>query len=402
MIITTGSYKIIINSLGKRGGTLNILMAMDSFKGSLTSLQAEEAVERGIKKANRAFNKNIEIIKVPMADGGEGTTQAIISSIGGKIINVRVRDPLFREIDSYFGILPDNTAIVEMAAASGINLLSASERNPLITTSYGTGQLIKAALDYGCKKIILAIGGSATNDGGAGMIQALGVRMLDKNNNEIAFGGGELSNIQEIKFNEIDSRIKECQFTVASDVENILCGKYGASAVYGPQKGASPEVVNVLDRNLQYFSKIVMQKHVRDVALIPGSGAAGGLGFAAIAFLNAKVKKGLEVIAEITDLDRKIQNADIVVTGEGSTDYQTLYGKVVFGIAAIAKKLNKTLICLSGAVDLEIDELYDAGVTSLFSIVNGPISIKEAMEHGERLLEKKSENIFRLLFRQGV
>ncbi len=374
---------------------MKVIIAPDSFKGSLSSIQAAEAIERGIKKAALAYNENVEVVKVPMADGGEGTVEAVISAVGGKIISTKVLDPLGRPIDSFFGVLPDNTAVIEMAAASGLNFLKEEERNPLKTTSYGTGQLIKAALDIGCKNIIIGIGGSATNDGGVGMAQALGVEFLDKEGKQIGFGGGELSKIHKIDISHLDDRVKNAKFTIASDVKNPLCGPEGASAIYGPQKGATPEMIEILDKNLDHLAKIIKRDLGKDIKDLPGAGAAGGLGAALMAFLGAEFRLGIDLIIELVKLEDKMAESDIVVTGEGMTDYQTLYGKVPLGIARVAKKHNKPVICISGSLGEGYEELYYNGIEALFSIVNRPMSLEEAVKRGEGLLEKITINVFK-------
>ena len=374
---------------------MKVIIAPDSFKGSLSSIQAAEAIERGIKKAALAYSENVEVAKVPMADGGEGTVEAIISAVGGKIIPTKALDPLGRPIDSFFGVLPDNTAVIEMAAASGLNFLKEEERNPLKTTSYGTGQLIKAALDMGCENIIIGIGGSATNDGGVGMAQAIGVEFLDKEGKQIGFGGGELSKIYKIDISNLDGRVKNAKFTIASDVKNPLCGPEGASAIYGPQKGATPEMIEILDKNLDHLAKIIKRDLGKDIKDLPGAGAAGGLGAALMAFLAAEFRLGIDLIIELVKLEDKMAESDIVVTGEGMTDYQTLYGKVPLGIARVAKKHNKPVICISGSLGEGYEELYYNGIEALFSIVNRPMSLEEAVKRGEGLLEKITINVFK-------
>jgi len=375
---------------------MKIIVAPDSFKGSLTSIQAANAIEKGIKKAAQNYKEPVEVIKVPMADGGEGTVEAIVSANGGRIITTQVLDPLGREVDSFFGVLPDNTAVIEMAAASGINLLSEDERNPMKTTTYGTGQLIKKALDYGCKRIIIGIGGSATNDGGVGMAQALGIRFLDKEGNQIGFGGGELYKIEEIDTSSLDPRINDTIITIASDVKNTLCGPNGASAVYGPQKGATPEMVETLDRNLKHFAAVIQKQFNIDILNVPGSGAAGGLGASLMGFLGAKFCMGIKLVMELVQLEEKIKNADLVITGEGSTDYQTMFGKVPFGIAKIAKQHHKPVICISGALGRGYEELYNEGINAFFSILNKPMSLEEAMNNTEILLEQVSTNVINI------
>jgi glycerate kinase len=377
---------------------VNILIAPDSFKGSLTSLQAANAIERGILKAAASCGVKVDVDKVPMADGGEGTVEAIICAAGGRMVRTKALDPLGRETDSFFGLLPDGTAVIEMAAASGLNLLKPEERNPMKTTTYGTGQLIKAALDYGSRKLIIGIGGSATNDGGTGMAQALGVRFLDAEGKEIGFGGGELSRIAKIDVSGLDPRVKEAEIVVACDVKNVLCGPQGASAVYGPQKGATPEMVKILDENLRHLAWIIKRDLGKDVLEVPGSGAAGGLGAALIAFLDARMKPGIEIIMEITKFEKKLKEADMVITGEGSTDSQTLYGKVPLGIGRMACKWRKPLVCISGSLKRGYEALYAEGITAFFSITSGPMTLEEAMKRGEELLEKTSENVFRLYF----
>jgi len=376
-----------------------IVVAPDSFKGSLSSIQAANAIEKGIIGAAQTCREPVEVIKVPIADGGEGTVEAIITANKGEIVKTRVLDPLGREIDSFFGILPDNSAVIEMAAASGLNLLGDDERNPMKTTTYGTGQLIKEALDYGCKRIIIGIGGSATNDGGVGMAQALGVSFLDEEGNQIAFGGGELSKISKIDVSLLDPRIKDTVITIASDVKNPLCGPNGASAVYGPQKGATPEMVETLDRNLKHLAKTIHEQLNIDILNVPGSGAAGGLGAGLMAFLGAKFCLGIKLVTELARLEEKIQRADLVVTGEGSTDYQTLFGKVPHGIADIAKKYSKPVICISGSLGKGYEQLYNEGIDAFFSIVNRPMSLEEAMNNAEVLLEQTAKNVIKVYLR---
>lgn len=378
---------------------MKIIIAPDSYKGSMTALEAAESIEKGIKKATKYCNANCDVIKIPMADGGEGTVDAILNTINGKKVSVKVKDPLGRKIDSFFGIINDDTAVIEMAAASGLNLLTEEERNPMKTTSYGTGQLIKAALDYGCKNIIIGIGGSATNDGGAGMCQALGIKFLDNKGIEIGFGGDELCKINKIDTSGIDSRIKNTTLTIASDVKNILCGPNGASAIYGPQKGATNEMIKVLDENLRHFANVIKKDLKKDILNLPGSGAAGGLGAALMAFLNAKCLSGIDTVMKLTNFKEKVKVSDLVITGEGATDYQTLYGKVPYGVSKIAEKYNKPVICISGSLQEGYKELYDKGITALFSIVDRPMTLKESIERGEELLEKATENVMRLFLK---
>lgn len=373
---------------------LVILLAPDSFKESMTAKEVCEAMERGIKKAN----KNITCIHVPMADGGEGTMQSLVDATNGKVYTTKVIGPLGNEVEAMYGILGDGeTGILEMASASGLHLVPPIKRNPLITTSYGTGQLIKACLDQGVKKLLIGIGGSATNDGGSGVVQALGGKLLDSEGKEIGFGGGELKKLATIDLTNLDKRLKNIIIEVACDVDNKLCGEYGASKVFGPQKGATPEVVEVLDDNLQHYANLIKEQLVIDVSEVPGAGAAGGLGACLIAFLHGTLKKGIEMVIEYSHLEEKVKNVDMVWTGEGSIDFQTQYGKTPFGVASIAKKYNKPVIALAGRVGDGIEVLYEKGIDSIFGIMKEASSLEEALAKGKENVEKTSENIIRLI-----
>ncbi|MEQ6359622.1 glycerate kinase [Thermoanaerobacter thermohydrosulfuricus] len=372
---------------------MKILIAPDKFKGSLSAFEVADSIEKGILKV---FPKAV-IEKVPMADGGEGTVESLVDATGGKIIKTNVKDPLFRDIESFYGILGDGkTAIIEMAAASGLYLLKDYERNPMITTTYGTGQLVKDALDRGCRKFIIAIGGSATNDGGAGMAMVLGVKFYDEDGREIGLGGGELSKIYSIDTSNLDDRLKECEFIVACDVANPLIGENGASRVYAPQKGATKEMVEVLDKNLEHYGKLLEKYFNKKIIDVPGSGAAGGLGAGLMAFLNAQLKSGIEIIIETLKLEEKIKEADIVISGEGKIDFQTAFGKTISGIAKLCKKHNKPLIVIAGTVE-DIEKLYEIGVSSVFSTMEKPMSLEDAIKNTSTLLEKSAERIFRLI-----
>ncbi|WP_009052495.1 glycerate kinase [Thermoanaerobacter sp. X514] len=372
---------------------MKILIAPDKFKESLSALKVADSIEKGILKV---FPKAV-IVKVPMADGGEGTVESLVDATGGKIIKTNVKDPLFRDIESFYGILGDGkTAVIEMAAASGLYLLKDYERNPMITTTYGTGQLIKDALDKGCRKFIIAIGGSATNDGGTGMATALGVKFYDKDGREIGLGGGELSKIYSIDTSNLDERLKECEFIVACDVANPLIGENGASRVYAPQKGATKEMVEVLDKNLEHYGKLLEKYFNKKIIDVPGSGAAGGLGAGLMAFLNAQLKSGIEIIIETLKLEEKIKEADIVISGEGKIDFQTAFGKTISGIAKLCKKHNKPLIVIAGTVE-DIEKLYEIGVSSVFSTMEKPMFLEDAIKNAPTLVEKSAERIFRLI-----
>lgn len=373
---------------------LTIILAPDSFKESMTAKEACEAMERGIKKVNDSIN----CIHVPMADGGEGTMQSLVDATNGKVYSLKVVGPLGNEVEAQYGILGDgDVGILEMASASGIHLVSTEKRNPLLTTTYGTGQLIKACLDHGVKKLLIGIGGSATNDGGAGVIQALGGKLLDKQGNELSFGGGELGKLNSIDLENFDSRLKDVVIEVACDVNNPLCGEKGASNVFGPQKGATKEMIGILDNNLKHYADIIKRQLGKDVLNEPGAGAAGGLGAGLMAFLDGTLKKGIEMVIEYASLEEKVKDADMVWTGEGSIDFQTQYGKTPLGVATVAKKYNKPVIALAGRVGEGIDVLYEKGIDSIFGIMKGVAPIEEALANGQENIEKTAENIIRLM-----
>ena len=373
---------------------MRFLLAPDSFKESMTSKEACDAMEKGIKKVL----KDAKCIKVPIADGGEGTVEALVTATNGKIYKTMVLNPLGEKIEATFGILGnENTAIIEMATASGLNLIKPLYRNPLLTTTYGTGQLIEKALDMNVKHIILGIGGSATNDGGAGMIQALGAKLLDENGKDIPFGGSSLCKLKTINLDNLDKRLKNITIEVACDVENPLTGINGASYVFGPQKGATPEMVKTLDKNLIHYGNVIKEYLNIDVFNLKGSGAAGGLGAALVAFLNGKLTKGIDLIIEHTNLEEKLKDIDFVLTGEGCIDYQTLYGKTLLGIANISKEQNVKVIAFSGKLGQDIDKLYEEGITSIFSIMQGVCCLEDALQNGQKNLEITVENVIRLL-----
>lgn len=373
---------------------MKFVLAPDSFKESMTAKEAAEAMERGIKKVM----PNAEFAQVPMADGGEGTVQSLVDATGGELIETEVTGPLGKRTKAVFGILGDKTtAVIEMASASGIQLVKKEERNPLYTTTYGTGELIKAALDKGVKRIFIGIGGSATNDGGAGMLQALGGKLLDKNGQELPFGGGALGKLHKIDLTNLDSRLKEVIIEVACDVTNPLTGKTGASHVFGPQKGATPEIVEILDKNLVHYAEIIRQQFHKDVENIPGAGAAGGLGGGIMAFLNAELKRGVDLVIKYTELEEKVQGATYVFTGEGSIDSQTIFGKTPFGVAKTAKKFGIPVIAFAGRIGDGVEVLYENGIDAIIGIVPGAVSLEEALKKGEINLERAAENIARIL-----
>ena len=360
----------------------------------MSAKEACMAMERGIKKVN----SNIKCVHVPMADGGEGTMQSLVDATNGNIYSLEVIGPLGNKVKAQYGILGGGKiGILEMASASGIHLVPLDKRNPLITTTYGTGQLIKACLDKGVKKLLIGIGGSATNDGGAGVIQALGGRLLDKDGKELSFGGGELGKLHTIDLTDFDQRLRDISVEVACDVNNTLCGEKGASNVFGPQKGATKEMVNLLDNNLKHYANVIKEQIGKDVLDVVGAGAAGGLGAGLMAFFNGTLKKGIEMVIEYTGLENEIKEADMVWTGEGSIDFQTQYGKTPLGVATVAKKYDKPVIAFAGRVGEDIDILYEKGIDSIFGIIKDVTSIEEALEKGQENMEKTAENVIRLM-----
>ena len=373
---------------------MKILIAPDSFKDALSSIEVAKCLKSGMAKV--LTNADFEL--VPMADGGEGTVDAILSSVNGKKVRVTVHDPLMRKISSFIGITNDNrTAIIEMAAASGLVLLKEQERNPWITTSYGTGELIKAALDNNCDTIILGIGGSATNDAGIGMATALGAKFMDEYGQPVLGCGGDVGKIQRIDLSGLDTRIFSTKIMVACDVINPLTGPKGASAVYGPQKGADEEMVRKLDANLIALAKVIKEQLGKDVETIPGAGASGGLGAGLMAFIGARLVKGFDIIAEITGLEQKIMSADIIITGEGKADNQTLFGKTAFGVAQLAKKYRKPVILVAGTLTDDAEILYNEGVDAMISVIDKPMSLNEALKETSHLLVSTGERVARIL-----
>lgn len=373
---------------------MKFVLAPDSFKESMTAKEVCIAMEKGIKKVW----KNAECIHVPMADGGEGTVQSLVDATNGKLYYEQVTAPLGNKVTATYGILGDGqTAIIEMAEASGLHLVKREKRNPLITTTYGTGELIKAALDKGVKKILIGLGGSATNDGGAGMLQALGVKFLDKSGYNIGFGGGELSKINKIDMSSFDKRINNIEIEVACDVKNYLTGINGASYVFGAQKGATQNMIEELDNNLKYFAQVTREQLNCEIDEVEGAGAAGGLGAALVGFCGGKLKRGIDIVVEYSKLEEKIQGADYVFTGEGSIDSQSKFGKTPVGVSLVAKKHNIPVIAFAGRVGEGIDELYDLGITSVIGILPGIMTIDEALESGKANVERTIENIVRVL-----
>ncbi len=375
-----------------------IVIAPDSFKECLTSSEVAESIARGITRVA----PDAEIRKIPMADGGEGTVEALVAATGGQIHEVDTLDPLMRPIKAIYGVLGNGKiAVIEMAEASGLALVEPEKRSPLKTSTYGTGLMIKHVLDKGYKKIILGIGGSATNDGGAGMAQALGFRLFDGEGIKIGQGGENLASLAGIDGSLVDPRLSELKISVACDVTNPLYGPYGASAIYGPQKGANPQMVAQLDAGLRHYAKIIKKDLNKDVSDIPGSGAAGGLGAGLLAFTNATLIPGFQIISDLTNLEESIANSDLVFTAEGKIDHQTKFGKTPAGVAKLARKYSKPLIALAGVVGSGTDDLHQLGISAIFSIANGPISIEESLVNAASLLEKKAGQVMRLYLASG-
>ncbi|MCA0987301.1 glycerate kinase [Guptibacillus algicola] len=378
---------------------MKIVIAPDSFKGSLSAVESAEAIERGVKKALPESDTTL----VPIADGGEGTLETLVVATGGFTRSVSVMGPLGDEVEAMYGILGDGeTCVIEMASASGIGLVPKGDLNPFLTTTYGTGELIAEALDEGYRKFILAIGGSATNDGGAGMLQALGVRLLNESGGPVGMGGGSLTNIRSIDLTGFDQRISSSTFLIASDVENPLIGPSGASYVFGPQKGASPEGVKVLDRHLEHWADVV--EHTTGVSLHDkrGAGAAGGIGGAFQAFFPSKMERGIDVVIRYTNLEGKLVGADLVVTGEGRVDSQTASGKTPMGVAQAANDLGIPTVVMAGSVGDGINALYPYGVIGVHSMLNRPMTLEVAMKEASALLESSTEQVVRSFFHSHV
>ena len=370
------------------------LCAPDSFKESLTAMEAARAMAQGIENADH----DAEVRCLPMADGGEGTARALVDATGGSMHAVPVHDPLGRPVEGHFGLLADGTtAVVETAEASGLALLEAKERNPLIASSYGTGELMLAAVRSGAKRIIVGLGGSATNDAGAGLLQALGVRLLDKNGNDLAHGGAALANLTTIDISTMDPALKNVAITAACDVTNPQTGPTGASAVFGPQKGASKDDVATLDASLAHFAQVIDSQLGVAVNDVPGAGAAGGIGAALKGFLNAEFRPGIAIVIEQSGLDAAAQWADVVFTGEGSIDFQTKFGKTPAGVAETAKRHGKPVIAVAGHIGTGIDELHEVGIDAVFGIAPGAASLSELLADAAANVTRTTEQIVRTL-----
>lgn len=372
-----------------------IIIAPDSFKGSLTSMEVATAIEEGIKK----IIPDCEIVKIPIADGGEGTMDTLVSALRGERVSVRTHDPLIRPIKVEYGLVNDGkTAVIEMAVASGITLLNKEEQNPSTTSTFGTGEIIKDALEKGCRSFLIGIGGSATNDAGTGMLRALGYRFLDKNEKEIEGIGKNLQSINTIDKSGIMPELKEAEFKIACDVNNPFSGPNGAAYIFAKQKGADKQMVKDLDNGLESFRKLIEKENKTDLNAIPGTGAAGGLGGGFIAFLNAQLKPGIEIVLDAVGFEKHLQNADLVITGEGKLDKQTAMGKAASGILDAAKKHNIPVIAIGGSIE-DIEILIERGFASLFSILSVPTSTEEAMkkENAKKNITQTIEQIIRTI-----
>lgn len=370
---------------------MKIIVAPDSFKGSISSIGVCEAAEKGI----REVFPDARVVLLPIADGGEGTVDCFAAACACEKISVPVTGPLGQKTDAVFAITAEGTAVIEMAAASGLTLVR--EKNPLKATTYGTGELIKAAMDRGCRKIIIGLGGSATNDGGAGMAQALGFSLKDTNGCEIGFGGAELAKLQTIDSTHADPRLRECEIIAACDVTNTLCGENGASSVFGPQKGADAVMVAQLDNNLAHYAEVIQKQLGISVKDIPGTGAAGGLSAGLIAFCNAEIKPGIDLILDAIGFDRHLEAADLVITGEGRIDRQSVYGKVPVGVAKRAKGAGVPVIAIVGAIGEGAELVYAYGVSSIMSICDKPMDLAYAAAHAAELLQSAAERMLRII-----
>ncbi|NCB42344.1 MAG: glycerate kinase [Clostridia bacterium] len=373
---------------------MNCLIATDSFKGSLTSIEAAACVQEGIL---RVF-PDAEITIMPVADGGEGTVETILAGLSGKAVWTTVLNPLGKPVDAMFAILETGEAVIEMAKASGLLLVDPKERNILSASTYGTGQLIKKALDMGCRKICIGIGGSATNDAGAGMAQALGVHFLSKDGKELSPGGGALGNLDRIDCTQIDPRLKETEVIVMCDVNNPLCGQDGASRIYGPQKGATPSMVLELDKNLSHYADIVKRDLNIDAKDYPGAGAAGGLGMGLMCFAGAKLVRGIDTVLDLSMFDEKMEKSDVIITGEGKLDQQTMRGKVIYGVLERCEKAGKPVIAICGRVTDEGRQAFGKRFRAIVAAADETVPLNLAIKNAKTLLTGTTERIIKQIY----
>ncbi|GAB51459.1 glycerate kinase [Atlantibacter hermannii] len=369
---------------------MKIVIAPDSWKESLSALEVATAIEDGF----RQIFPDAEVVKIPMADGGEGTVEAMVAATQGRIVTLSVTGPLGEPVEAFYGLSGDEKqAFIEMAAASGLESVPTARRDPRITTSWGTGELIRHALDAGVRHIIIGLGGSATNDGGAGMVQALGAGLLDAQGEQIAGGGEALSQLERIDTRRLDPRLAECRIEVACDVTNPLTGEEGATAVFGPQKGATPDMVRQLDEALTHYGKIIERDLDKSVLTLKGGGAAGGMGVALYAFCGAELRQGVEIVTEALSLDAAVRHADLVITGEGRIDSQTIHGKVPIGVARVAKRYDIPVIGIAGSLTKDVGVVYDHGLDAIFSVIPRICTLDEALENAADNLRMNARNI---------
>lgn len=374
---------------------MKVIFAPDSFKESLSAPAVAAALARGFQRVI----PQLEAVLLPVADGGEGTTEALVSATGGQLFEQVVTDPLGRPITAQWGLLGGQTepmAVIETAAASGLHLLTLDERNPCLTSTFGTGELVRAALDAGVRRFIIGLGGSATNDAGAGFLQALGAQLLDQEGQALRPGGLALSGLQQIDLSQLDPRLASCRFEVACDVNNPLTGIKGASAVFGPQKGADAQMVAALDAALSHFAKLAEPVTGRDFSLLPGAGAAGGLGAALTGFLNAELRSGIDIVLDALDFDSYLNGAQLVITGEGRIDSQTIHGKTPIGVARRAKRQGLPVVAVAGSVSADAAVVYQHGIDAVFSIMQGVATLPQALQEASSNLERTAESIARL------
>lgn len=369
---------------------MKIVIAPDSWKESLSALEVANAIELGF----REIWPDADYVKLPVADGGEGTVEAMVAATAGRIVEVDVTGPLGEPVTAFYGLSGDaRSAFIEMAAASGLEQVPSHLRNPLKTTSWGTGELIRHALDAGVEHIIIGLGGSATNDGGAGMVQALGGKLLDAQGNNIALGGAALETLVQIDVSQLDPRLTGCRIEVACDVTNPLTGKEGASAVFGPQKGGTPEMITRLDTALEHYAHLIARDLDVEVLTLAGGGAAGGMGAALYAFCGAQLRRGIEIVTDALHLDACVADADLVITGEGRIDSQTIHGKVPVGVAKVAKRYHKPVIGIAGSLTPDVGVVHEHGLDAVFSVINSVSSLEDALKNAAENVRRTARNV---------
>ena len=389
-----------VSIYGMGGSNMKVVVAIDSFKGSLSSMEAGQAIAEGVKRVYQ----HAEVVVRPLADGGEGTVEALVEGMGGVFVTKEVTGPLGEKVEAVYGMIESKddlskTAIIEMSAAAGITLVPEKSRNPMSTTTYGVGELILDAIERGCRHFIVGIGGSATNDGGVGMLQALGYDFVTQEGKAISYGGNGLRELARIEESNVQPTLKECTFKVACDVTNPLCGENGSSVIFGPQKGATPEMIQELDQSLLYYAELSKNINSHADRFYPGTGAAGGMGFAFLTYTNATLESGIQIVLTETKLEELITTANVVVTGEGKLDGQTVLGKAPIGVAALAKKYQKKVLAFAGAVTLDAKECNQHGIDAFFPILRGVVTLKEAMnkEVAHQNMVDTVEQVFRVV-----